>query len=60
MKKWNELDSKEQERALEVNLQPQEGDSIEDICLRKDAWVGLVSTGPYYFDQQGVVYTHTA
>lgn len=64
VRKWEELTFKEQTKALEVNV---EGFDVnrtcsesEEVSERITGFIQIVSTGPYYFDKQGIVYTAPA
>ena len=51
MKKWSELSESERKQVLEFNCA-----AIDN----QEAYIQLVSTGPYYFDDKGQAYTHVA
>ncbi len=57
MRKWEELDFKEQTRALNVNVPLAEEDTTYTHVRKETAFIQLVSTGPYYFDEKGKVHT---
>ena len=57
VRKWEELTIEEQTKALKVNVVG--SGFLDDIetARKETAFMQLVSTGPYYFDKQGKVYT---
>lgn len=60
MRKWEELDYKEQTKALLVNVPLAEDDTTYTHVSKETAFIQLVSTGPYYFDDKGKVHTGPA
>ena len=60
MRKWEELTFKEQTKALGVNVPLLAEDTTYTHVSKETAFMQLVSTGPYYFDKQGKVYTAPA
>lgn len=58
--KWDELTAEEQTRALQVNIAGSGFLDDIDTARKETAFIQLVSTGPYYFDKQGKVYTGPA
>lgn len=57
VRRWEELDFKEQTKALAVNVPYSPGDTTYTHVQKETAFMQLVSTGPYFFDAQGKVYT---
>ena len=57
MRKWEELTFEEQTKALAVNVPLAQDDTTYTHVSKETAFMQLVSTGPYYFDKQGKVYT---
>lgn len=59
-RKWEELTYKEQSKALAVNVPLLDSDTNYQHVTKETAFIQLVSTGPYYFDKDGRVYTAPA
>lgn len=60
MRKWEELNEAEQDKAVAANVPDIQGETLDERIERVEAWVQLVSKGPYYFDNRsGEAFAHT-